>query len=90
MELSFSKAKKKLNQNLNRLLLSCCFIIRENSPCKTDPLKPVLIVKMRFEEVEKKINNACYYVIQVINAFFQNIDSINIYFKVGKIVVFFL
>ena len=61
------------------------------SPCKTDPLKPVLIyihvVKIRFEGVKKKINNACYYVIQKSSMlFFPTINSINIYFKVGKII----
>ena len=41
---------------------------------------------MRFEGVKKKINNACYYVIQKSSMLiFSNIDSINIYLKVGKI-----
>ena len=43
--------------------LKCCYThfvlwinIRKKSPCETDPY----IVKMRFEGVKKKINNACY------------------------------
>ena len=56
--------------------------IREKSPCKTDPPQTcTYIVKMRFEGVKKKINNACYYVIQKsLMLSFLNIDSIDLYF----------
>ena len=41
---------------------------------------------MSFEGVKKKINNACNYAIQKSSMLiFANIDSINIYFKAGKI-----
>ena len=43
-------------------------------------------LKMRFEGVKKKVDNACDYVIQKLSMiFFPNIDSINVFFKEGKI-----
>ena len=41
---------------------------------------------MTFERASKKINNACNYVIQKLSMLiFRKIESINIYFKIGKL-----